>query len=94
MLLTQKLRLAADFINNHLAQSQMERVAETGLYDATDTDNNRVHGLFVCIYVCARAEAGKGRPEDVKHVTTHMDMDDEKSTVSIRYFEQKHRKAC
>ena len=51
MLLTRKLRLAADFINNHLAQSQMERVAETGLYDATDTENNRVHGLFVCIYV-------------------------------------------
>lgn len=56
LLLTQKLRLAADFINDHLAQSQMERVTPTGLFDATDTDDNRVNGFHKLRYHIQRLD--------------------------------------
>ena len=42
--------------NDHLAiiwvlpQSQMERVTPTGLFDATDTDDNRVNGFHKLRY--------------------------------------------
>jgi hypothetical protein len=61
LLLTQKLRLAADFINHRLARSQMERVTETGLFDAADTDGNRVNGFHKLRYHVTRLDIGEAR---------------------------------
>jgi hypothetical protein len=44
ILLVQKLRYAADYINTHLAASQFDRVTTSGLYEAANTGDNTVGG--------------------------------------------------
>lgn len=44
LLLTQKLRNAAEFINAHLAQRPHEKVTVSGLFEAVDTTGNNVDG--------------------------------------------------
>lgn len=50
LLLTQKLKSAADFINLSLATAQREQVSQAGLYEASDTIGNRVDGCYKMRY--------------------------------------------
>ena len=44
LILTQKLKHAVDFANRHLVQAEREKVSIQSLYEAADTNGNRVDG--------------------------------------------------
>lgn len=50
VILTQKLRHAVDFINQHLAMGKWENVTLAGMYEASDTMGNRVDGYHKMRY--------------------------------------------
>lgn len=56
LLLTQKLRLAVEFMNEYLAQSEMEKVSVASLFEATGTDGNRVNGFHKLRYHVSRCD--------------------------------------
>ena len=55
LLLSQKLQLAAEFINQHLADVEREKVNVAGLFEASDTTENRVDGFHKYRYRVVRA---------------------------------------
>ena len=58
LILTQKLRLAVEFMNNYLASSEMERVTVQSLFEAANTDGNRVNGMHKLRYNVSRWNLG------------------------------------
>ena len=58
LLLTQKLKLAAYFINVHLARAPRERVTVSSLFEAADQDANRLNGYHKMRYHISRCSLG------------------------------------
>ena len=56
LILTQKLQHAADFANTHLAQAQREFITLQSIYEAIDTNGNRVEGCHKMRYRITRCD--------------------------------------
>ena len=54
LLLSQKLRQASEFINQHLADFERDKVSVAGLYEAADASGNRVDGFHKYRYRIVR----------------------------------------
>ena len=59
VMLTQKLRLAADYINARFARGPLEEVTVAGLYEAAGTENNRVGGFHKMRFKIQRCDIGR-----------------------------------
>ena len=59
LMLTQKLPLAVEYINSRLAQAEREKVTVASLYEAADTQNNRINGFHKMRYLIRRCEFSK-----------------------------------
>ena len=59
LLLTQKLPLAVEYINSRLAEAEREKVSVPSLYEAADTQNNRINGFHKMRYLIRRCDYSK-----------------------------------
>lgn len=59
LMLTQKLQLAVAYINSRLASVERERVTVSSLYEAADTQNNRINGFHKMRYCIRRCDFSK-----------------------------------
>ena len=59
LMLTQKLPLAVEYINARLAEAEREKVSVAGLYEAADTQHNRINGFHKMRYLIRRCDFSK-----------------------------------